>query len=142
MTKFVFYGIIKKKTIDWHNPVEGIPNFIRKINYWDGNVPEIDDKGEKAYMKSENYHHERTDYDFATIAEYLDSAARGTEVTFKYKEREYGVFWFEGLFYVYALGGEENEKSYKTAEETLDYPIEDVTIRDIITSVKVTHRNV
>ena len=41
-----------------------------------------------------------------------------------------------------ALGGEENEKSYKTAEETLDYPIEDVTIRDIITSVKVTHRNV
>ena len=93
-------------------------------------------------MKSENYHHERTDYDFATIAEYLDSAARGTEVTFKYKERKYGVFWFEGLFYVSALGGEENEKSYKTAEETLDYPIENVTIRDIITSVKVTHRNV
>ncbi len=31
---------------------------------------------------------------------------------------------------------------YKTAEETLDYPIEDVTIRDIITSVEVTLRNV
>ncbi len=74
--------------IDWHNPVEGIPNFVRQINYWDGDVPEFDYKGEKAYMKSENYHHERTDYDFATIAEYLDSAARGTEVTFKYKKRE------------------------------------------------------
>ena len=52
------------------------------------------------------------------------------------------MFYLKDGFYVSALGGEENEKSYKTAEETLDYPIEDVTIRDIITSVKVTHRNV
>lgn len=93
-------------------------------------------------MKNEYYHHEHTDYDFETIAEYLDSAARGTEVTFEYNGREYGVFRDEGLFYVSALGGDENEKAYKTAEETLDYPIEDVTIRDIITSVMVTHRNV
>ena len=45
-------------------------------------------------------------------------------------------------FYVSTLGVVENEKIYKTAEETLDYPIEDVTIRDIITSVEVTLRNV
>ena len=93
-------------------------------------------------MKSENYHHERTDYDFATIAEYLDTLTRGREITFKYNGREYGVFYLKDGFYVSALGGEENEKSYKTAEETLDYPIEDVTIRDIITSVEVTLRNV
>ena len=88
-------------------------------------------------MKNEYYHHEHTDYDFETIAEYLDSAARGTEVTFEYNGREYGVFRDEGLFYVSALGGDENEKAYKT-----DYPIGNVTIRDIITSVMVTHRNV
>ena len=93
-------------------------------------------------MKSENYHHERTDYDFATIAEYLDTLTRGREITFKYNGREYGVFYLKDGFYVSALGVVENEKIYKTAEETLDYPIEDVTIRDIITSVKVTHRNV
>ena len=95
-------------------------------------------------MKTENYHHERTDYDFATIAEYLDTLTRGREITFKYNGREYGVFYLEDGFYVSALGGEENEKSYKTAEETLDYPIGNVTIRDIITTkeVEITNRNI
>ena len=128
--------------IDWHEPIEGIPNFVRQINYWDGDVPEFDDKGEKAYMKNEHYHYERTEDDFETIAEYLDALTRGREVAFEYNGREYGVFYLKDGFYVSTLGVVENEKIYKTAEETLDYPIEDVTIRDIITSVEVTLRNV
>ena len=91
-------------------------------------------------MKNEHYHYERTEDDFETIAEYLDALTR--EVAFEYNGREYGVFYLKDGFYVSTLGVVENEKIYKTAEETLDYPIEDVTIRDIITSVEVTLRNV
>ena len=47
-------------------------------------------------------------------------------------------------FSVSALNSEESEKIYKTAEETLDYPIGNVTIRDIITTkeVEITNRNI
>ena len=93
-------------------------------------------------MKNEHYHYERTEDDFETISEYLDALTRGREVAFEYNGREYGVFYLKDGFYVSTLGVVENEKIYKTAEETLDYPIEDVTIRDIITSVEVTLRNV
>lgn len=93
-------------------------------------------------MKNEHYHYERTEDDFETIAEYLDALTRGREVAFEYNGREYGVFYLKDGFYVSTLGVVENEKIYKTAEEPLDYPIEDVTIRDIITSVEVTLRNV
>ena len=63
-------------------------------------------------------------------------------VMFIYKGVEYGIFFCDGGISVSALNSEESEKIYKTAEGTLDYPIEDVTLRDIITSVMVTHRNV
>lgn len=154
--------------IDWHNPVEGIPNFIRKINYWDGNVPEIDDKGEKTNVNKDKdnlnfetvsellaslpkadkvttyYCSGESDLSFETLDEFVQVVLRGGEVTFIYKGVEYGIFFCDDGISVSALNSEESEKIYKTAKETLDYPIGNVTIRDIITTkeVEITNRNI
>ena len=93
-------------------------------------------------MKNEHYHYERTEDDFETIAEYLDALTRGSEVAFEYNGREYGVFYLKDGFYVSTLGVSEHLIVFTRALFRADYPIEDVTIRDIITSVEVTLRNV
>ncbi len=65
-------------------------------------------------------------------------------VMFIYKGVEYGIFFCDDGISVSALSCEESEKIYKTAEGTLDYPIGNVTIRDIITTkeVEITNRNI
>lgn len=155
-------------TIDWRSPIEGIPNFSRPINYWDGNVPEIDGKGEKTNMNKDKdnlnfetvsellaslpkadkvttyYCSGESDLSFESLDEFLQVVLRGGEVMFIYKGVEYGIFFCDGGISVSALSCEESEKIYKTAEETLDYPIGNVTIRDIITTkeIEITNRNI
>lgn len=85
-----------------------------------------------------------SDLSFETLDEFVQVVLRGGEVTFIYKGVEYGIFFCDDGISVSALNSEESEKIYKTAKETLDYPIGNVTIRDIITTkeVEITNRNI
>ena len=98
----------------------------------------------KADKVTVHYCSGNSDLSFKTLDEFVQVVLRGGEVMFKYKGVEYGIFFCDGGISVSALSGIENERIYKTAEETLDYPIGNVTIRDIITTkeVEITNRNI
>lgn len=126
--------------IEWIGPDEH-PHFRRPINYFDGNIPEF--KYYTLYMKTGA---NKMDYiisdsdDFKTISEFKDAMRYHDEIVFAWKGKEYGIFWDGKLYCIAEIDGS-NEKWCETSDDILEYIVGDSRLRDVITKVKVTLRN-
>ncbi|WMJ22566.1 DUF4417 domain-containing protein [Paludicola sp. MB14-C6] len=137
--------------IDWN---KGFPYFGKQINYSNG-APEFKNfqtemmKMEKEYMKID---YSNQDLRFHTISEFEWCMKQGGEVEFCVGERAFGVFPLQQktinapsqilICEKYVENQEATEKWYNTADEALEYLIDGVRLRDIITKVEVTDRTI
>ena len=128
--------------INWHTPREGIPNFGKSINYWDGNPPEF-----KMFLWGNHMNpiicsmNTSEDNRFKTISEFKECITRGGEVLFSWKHQRYGVFQ-DGSLYCIAFDNGENEKWCTTPDEVLEYIVGEDRLRDVITQVTVLDRTI
>lgn len=91
--------------INWHTPREGMPNFGKPIDYWDGNPPEF-----KAFLWSEHIIYSTStpeDNRFKTISEFKECIIRGGEVIFSWRQAQYGVFKNELRYCIALADGEQ-----------------------------------
>lgn len=87
---------------------------------------------------------------FQTVEEFLQSLRWGGEVAFRWKGLQYGICAAvppaEGgspaaVKYCVAYGDGSCERWYDTPEETLEHPLGEDRLGDIITRVEVLYRN-
>lgn len=139
--------------INWNTPKPGIPNFEKPhINYPDGNVPEFKNFKEKRIMSKEVGINSFEDNRFKTISDFKDCMIRGGEVLFEYNNKMFGISPnlkhtpesnYQILISQIEIDNqEETEKWCNTADEVLEYIIDDTRLRDVITEVKVWMRTI
>lgn len=80
---------------------------------------------------------------FESIDDFKSSLLHGKEIEFCYNNIEYGVF-FEGnnLFIFTEANKPETEIEFCNIDELLDIEVQGISLREIITEVDVTWRNV
>lgn len=132
--------------VDWSN---GFPDPGPPINYPDGNIPEF-----KHYRKEGNsmcdYENwpskivlpKDYDMDFESISDFKWCMHCNGEVMFVWKERTYGISLIDGKTGIYEAYKPGSEKLCSNVEEILEYVIDGVKLRDIITKVKVIERTI
>ena len=151
--------------IDWGR---GFPYFIRRINYFDSDVPYLGDflelfesdssfdtefskKKEAATMRNIRLECKNTPEEnrFKTISDFKWSLQYGGEIQFDWNGKGYGVFRLEktpgsdDMFYIGEDNKEETGAWYKTIDKVLDHHILDgVKLCEIIMQVDVTSRNI
>ncbi len=79
---------------------------------------------------------------FESISEFKECMHYHGEVEFKWKGRKYDIVHDPDAIVIYEAHKGETERSYKTADEVLEYLIDGVRLRDIITQVEITCRTI
>ena len=138
---------------DRGNPQPGPP-----INYPDGDVPEFKSFKEKHFMTKSINDSSVEENRFKTISEFKWCINDGGEIEFKYNGRSYsithpnnkidigeGYYIKDGIAYNVANHQECIDmigKQYNTADEVLEYMIDGIRLRDIITQVEIIDRTI
>lgn len=135
--------------IDWSN---GYPKPGPQINYPDGSVPEFKYFKEMRHMSKLIGQNSLEDNRFKTISDFKWCMKCGGEVEFAYNDRVFGIFPLQKrlpeseyqilIIEKFVVNQEETGKWYNTPDDALEYLIDDVRLRDIITEVEVTDRTV
>ncbi len=79
---------------------------------------------------------------FEDLDDFHDSLLRGREIVFKYNGKEYGIFLLMMASMLHNLTTMRPKKVYQTPDEALEYTIDGVKIKDIITTVEIVHRGI
>ena len=79
---------------------------------------------------------------FQTISEFKECMHYHGEVEFEWNGKTYDIVHDPDAIVIYEAHKGETERSYKTADEVLEYLIDGVRLRDIITQVEVTCRTI
>lgn len=125
--------------IRWDNP-NGHPEPQGPINYPNG-APEFKNFG-GFKMKNTVILPGNTEEDrFQTISEFKECMHYHGEVEFEWNGKTYDIVHDPDAIVIYEAHSE-TECYYKTADALLEYTIDDVRLRDIITSVQVHYRTV
>ena len=151
--------------INWDSPKPGIPNVEKShINYPDGEAPDFK-YYEVKEMDKEIIIPPDYDYNFESISDFEDCMIRGGEVNFIWKGKMYvafgkilnpktaqieiligeGYYLKDGMAYnaeSHEPYIDTDEYFYKTVDEALEYMIDGIRLRDIITEVEVTERTI
>lgn len=142
--------------INWDSPNPNMPNFEKpNINYppdlYPGGAPEFKwYEGEK-YMSNYVGKNSLEENRFKTISDFKDCIHRGGEIEFNWNEKTFGIWpnlqkdplsTYQTLIsQVYIDDMEQTETWCDTADEVLEYRIDGICLRDIITKVDVTYRS-
>ncbi len=126
--------------IDWQ---KGFPDFETKIDYFDIPAPEFKFYQKGYYnMKTTNDHY-YDDNNFDSISDFKWSLIHGGEIVFDWKENSYGVFRNSDKRFSFSqANNQESEVICKSPDEILNIIIDGQKLREFITEVTVTHRNV
>ncbi len=85
---------------------------------------------------------ESYDNNFLTECDMIDCLQRGCEVEFLYQAKKYSItHTLSNEISVIEYGNLDSEKTYQTAKEAMNYPIEDKCLRDIIDDMKIIDRS-
>lgn len=128
--------------INWHDPRPGIPTFVKPhINYPDG-APEYKKFG-GIKMSTIIRHNTSEENRFKSISDFEDCMIRGGEVLFEYHNKEFSITHrLDCQTGISQSFMQETEKICKDADEVLEYVIDGIRLRDIITEVEVTDRTI
>lgn len=124
--------------INWNSPRPGIPNYSKAINYPNG-APEFKMYQQKQRRIKEMITNENDR--FQTISEFKWSIQQGREVTFLFHGKEYGIVKMdENQFIISEIENNENEMCFHSVDDLLDYLIEEIPLRKLITTVDIIYR--
>ena len=125
--------------IDWS---KGYPNPGGPINYPD-DAPEFKNLEGGFIMSKKLSQEERFEENrFKNIDDFKFAIECHSEVEFEWKNKIYGIAHPDGTISVYEYYKPETELVCETADEVLEYMIEDQKLREIITQVKVWDRTI
>lgn len=80
---------------------------------------------------------------FKTISEFKDCVIRGGEIEFAWNKKSYSITQrLSGEIGISEAYRQDTEKLCKSADEVLEYLIDGVRLRNIITEVEVTERTI
>jgi len=128
--------------INWDSPKPGFPNFEKPcINYPDGNVPEFKDFKEAGYMSTVGTNSSEENR-FKTISDFKDCMIRNGEVEFEWNEKIYSITHPQNGISISEANKQDTEKICFNADEVMEYLVDGVKLRDIITQVKVLARTI
>lgn len=132
----------------------GHPDPQGPINYPDG-APEFK-IFERINNMNKSNNNQYDDYQFETISEFKWSIKFGSEVEFEWKDKAYsithpegqiciseGCYYKDGKYYNVCSHTEyspQDEQSYETADELLEFMVGEDRLRDIVTKMKVVAR--
>lgn len=120
--------------IDWS---KNFPDFGSPINYNDS-IPEFKKYGGLTMSAKECIEFSK----FDSIIDFRESILYGKEIEFAYNNKEYGVF-YDGERYTFNEANKpETEIEFCSVDELLDVDVQGVPLREIITEVEVTWRNI
>lgn len=135
--------------IDWSN---GFPKLGPQINYFDGNIPTFKRSKVMKFMPKIIGINSPEENRFKTISDFKWCVNGGGEIEFEYNERVFGIFPLQKrnpetdyqilICEKFVDNQEETEKWCDTADEVLEYMIDGVRLRDIITEVIVWDRTI
>lgn len=135
--------------IDWSN---GVPKLGPPINYWNDDAPVFKSYRGVLSMRYMIGANTPEDNRFKTISDFKWCIEGGGEVEFCVGERVFGIFpkikrTPEAPTQIvicekYVENQEATERWYNTADESLEYLIDGIRLRDIITEVQVTDRTI
>ena len=96
--------------------------------------------------------HTNQNLNFQTISDFKWCMKQGGEVEFEYNTKLFGILHIKKttpgspnqilVFQKKVENQEDTEKCYNTADEALEYVIDGIRLRDIITKVEVTDRTI
>lgn len=81
------------------------------------------------------------DNNFYDERDLVDCLNRGCEVEFLYNDKKYSITHADGGISIIEFYNEDSEKTYSTAEQSLEYEIEGKMLKDIIHEMKITDRS-
>lgn len=79
---------------------------------------------------------------FQTISDFKWCMKQGGEVGFAYNSRLFGVSHTKSQIIIYEVNKEKTTTYFDTADEALEYIIDDIRLRDIISKVEVFDRTI
>ena len=90
-----------------------------------------------------NYKNSDEDNRFKTISEFEDCIIRGAEITFIWNNATYFVerYGRNDKITIFPFAEPENEKSFETTDELLEFTVGSDRLRDVITKVRVIDRS-
>lgn len=125
--------------IDWSN---GFPQFGGPINYSDG-VPEFKSYKDGVKHMIQKYSSDAANLGFQTISDFKWCMKCGGEVLLSYHNREFSITHRgNGQIGISESYKQETEKICKSADDVLEYVIDGIRLRDIITEVEVIDRTI
>ncbi|WP_156136347.1 hypothetical protein [Candidatus Soleaferrea massiliensis] len=125
--------------IDWDH---GYPNFGSPINYSEG-VPKFKWCKEAMRVKKETTAYGQENLNFETINDFKWCMCAGGEVLFEYNNRSFSITHTADLkIGISESFKQETEKICKDADEVLEYLIDGIHLREIITKVTVVDRTI
>ena len=128
--------------INWDYPKHGIPNFEKPhINYPNGALEFKQYKGLKS-MYTRVQANSPEENRFKTISDFKCCMKYHGEVEFVWNNKIYNIVHDPDGIVIYEAHKGETECKYQTADEVLEYLIDGVRLRDIITEAEVTERTI
>lgn len=129
--------------IDWS---KGFPQLVNQKNYFPSDYPngipefkywracKMDE-----FLRTNNQEQNQ----FKNISDFKWCLDRGGETEFYYHGKNYGVGKTpNGLFSIWELNNDASEQLYSTADQLLDYVIDNKLLRDIIKEIQVDYRTI
>lgn len=89
-----------------------------------------------------NYQNTPEEDRFKTINEFKDCMVRGGEVEFVRNNKAYNITHYNGKIAISEGRKQETELLADTSDELLEYMIDDIRLRDIITEIEITDRTI
>lgn len=134
------HSIVHDHIIIWKN---GVPDFNEIINYYDGNIPEFKKYKGVEFMTHIVKQNSLEDNRFKSISEFKFCMRCGGEVEFEFHDKIYNMTHSNNRnIRISEAFRQETEKICKDSDELLEYVIDGVRLRDIITEVDITDRTI
>lgn len=129
-------------TVSWGDPEARAPNFEKPhINYSNGALEFKDFKG-GIVVKNIIQCNSTEENRFVSLGDFEDCMIRGGEVEFVWKDKIYSITHTDSKISISEVFKQETERLYNIADEALEFKVDGVRLRDIITEVEVTNRTI
>ena len=124
------------------DPNDGHPLWVKQINYRDISIPEFKQiLLEESVMNNTKIYYAQPGRNFESVDDFIFSITNGHESEFSYGELTFDTGYFRNQYHIYNIDcPEESDQGFDTPEEMLNFLIDGIPLREIVTKVYVWNR--
>ena len=127
--------------INWNYPKPGFPNFEKPHINYHGDIPEFKNhKGISNMNKNIAYINDYESH-FESISDFEDCMVRGGEVLFRWNNKTYSITHCDDKIAISESYKQETEMLYLTADEVLNYKLDETPLKEVIKKVDIICRS-